>query len=97
MRRNNYFDAEDIKTAQAAAETGLPYILSHHTVDFKGFNTCSTDNYYGGMLQGLMLKKAGAEKPVYISGLTDRVFPIHREHRDFYQYILKQKSGIRVI
>ena len=68
------FDAEDIKTAQAAADTGIPYILAHHTVNFKGFNTCSTDNYYGGVLQGQMLKKAGAVNPVYISGLTDRVF-----------------------
>ena len=68
------FDAQDIKTAQAAAGTGIPYILSHHTVDFKEFNTCSTDNYYGGVLQGRMLKETGAEKPVYISSFTDSVF-----------------------
>ena len=68
------FDTEDIRTAQAAGKTGIPYILSHHTVDFKGFNTCSTDNYYGGVLQGQMLRKAGAVKPVYVSGFTDKVF-----------------------
>ena len=77
------FDAEDLRTAEAVEKTKIPYILSHHTEDFKGFNTCSTDNYYGGVLQGEMLKKAGAEKPVYISGFTDRVFSHAERFRGF--------------
>ena len=77
------FDAGDLKTAQTAADTGIPYILAHHTVDFKGFNTCSTDNYYGGVLQGEMLKKAGAVNPVYISGLTDKVFSHSQRTKGF--------------
>ena len=77
------FDAEDPGTAEAVAETKIPYILSHHTVNFDGFNTCSTDNYYGGVLQGKMLKKAGAEKPVYISGFTDKVFSHSERYRGF--------------
>ncbi len=67
------FDVENHAEAEAVKKTGIPYILAHHTVTFKGYNTCSTDNFYGGVLQGEMLKKSGALKPVYISGFTDHV------------------------
>ena len=77
------FDAGNPEAAEAVKNTGLPYVLSHHTVDFEGYNTCSTDNFYGGILQAEMLEKSGAKNPVYISGFTDQVFSHSERYRGF--------------
>ncbi len=77
------YDADDAETAEAVRNTGIPYIIAHHTASFRGFNTCSTDNFYGGALQGEILRKRGVSKPVYIAGLAESVVSHSERYRGF--------------
>jgi LacI family transcriptional regulator len=69
------FDVDMIDEAQSIRNLGVPYIISHHTASFSGYERCSTDNREGGRLQARLLYAQGAKRPLYITGLTEEVKP----------------------
>ncbi len=72
------FDVDRMEEAELIADSGLPFIIGHHTKNYTGFPRCSTDNEAGGVLQAELLKKAGCTRPAYITAHLDAVEP----HRD---------------
>lgn len=66
----------DIDNKQEEAYFGnlqIPYILAHHITPNDKFLHVSTDNEYGGRLQGEFLKEKGVKNPLYITGYLDEV------------------------
>ncbi|MCY1152439.1 MAG: LacI family DNA-binding transcriptional regulator [Sphaerochaetaceae bacterium] len=51
----------------------IPYVLAHHICPNNKYMHVSTDNEYGGMLQGKYLKNNKVENPIYITGFVDEV------------------------
>ncbi len=51
----------------------IPYVLAHHIKPNNNFLHVSTDNEYGGELQGNFLKEKKVVKPLYISGYINQV------------------------
>ncbi len=67
------FDVEDQETAEVLANTDIPYVCCGHTEEFS-VNTCSTDNYTGGLIAAQHLYQTGHRKPAYVTGLLEDVF-----------------------
>jgi LacI family transcriptional regulator len=51
----------------------IPYVLAHHICPNNKYLHVSTDNVYGGRLQGQYLKNKNVENPLYITGFVSEV------------------------
>lgn len=72
------FDVDMAEEAELIADSGLPFIIGHHTKNYRGLSRCSTDNFAGGVVQAELLKKNGCRRPAYITAHLAQVEP----HRD---------------
>ncbi|MDC7124560.1 MAG: LacI family DNA-binding transcriptional regulator [Spirochaetales bacterium] len=88
------YDVDMTEEAEMIADSPIPYVIGHHTKDFSPHPRCCTDNTEGGRLQAELLKKAGCEKPVYITGFTQSVAP-NRERLE--GFISVYGDSIRII
>jgi DNA-binding LacI/PurR family transcriptional regulator len=70
--------AYDVDTEEEAAmfdQVQVPAVLAHHPLEGTADHYVVTDNFKGGVLQALYLKKKGCHKPLYITGYQDSVLP----------------------
>jgi DNA-binding LacI/PurR family transcriptional regulator len=70
----------------------VPYLLAHHIRPNDNFLHVSTDNEFGGKLQGEFLKQKGVKNPLYITGYLDQVLSHKQRYdgiRQIYPKILK--------
>ena len=89
------FDVDREHEAEMIESSGIPYVIGHHTKDFRGRLRCSTDNFEGGRLQAGLLKDAGCTSPAYIAANTTDVKP-DRERLEGFLTVFGDRN-VRVI
>jgi len=78
------YDVDTQEEAELLNSLPCPTIASHHPLNHHQNQVC-TDNYEGGILQGLYLKEKGVDCPLYLIHHQDTVRPHQDRLSGFYK------------
>ncbi len=67
------YDIDNDREESFFEDLKIPYVLAHHICPNNKYLHVSTDNMYGGILQGEFLKSQKVNNPLYITGFVDEV------------------------